>query len=142
MTKYFLFFLLFTPMFFHACQSNETEQLHSEIMAIHDEVMPKTGELSYLSIAFNKKLETDSSISLTIKNELIRQVNDLEAAEEEMMVWMNQYTPPASNKSTKSKEEWMTYLKEQKVIIGNVKVHTMESLKKARELKKELSINE
>jgi hypothetical protein len=129
-------------MFFHACQSNETEQLHSEIMAIHDEVMPKTGELSYLSIAFNKKLETDSSISLTIKNELIRQVNDLEAAEEEMMVWMNQYTPPASNKSIKSKEEWVTYLKEQKVIIGNVKVHTMESLKKARELKKELSINE
>lgn len=142
MNRAFLFSLFFTPLSFQSCQTNDPAHLHTEIMAIHDEVMPKTGEISYLYLAFRKKLDMDTTLSLETKNELIRQANDLEAAEEEMMVWMNNYNSPFKMDPTKSKESIISYLKDQKVLITNIKVHTDESLRKAEKLKKELSIND
>jgi len=142
MNRVLLLSLFFTAFSFQSCQTNDPENLHNEIMAIHDEVMPKTGEISYLYLAFRKKGDMDTTLSLETKNELISQANDLEAAEEEMMVWMNDYISPFKMDPTKSKESIISYLKNQKVLITNIKVHTDESLRKAEKLKKELSIND
>lgn len=132
---------LFLVLSLPACQNNEVEVLHNEIMDIHDEVMPKTSDIAYLYLAFRKKVETDSTISTDQKVELLKQADDLEKAEDEMMVWMNDYISPNKMKSSKNKNEIIDYLLEQKKIISEIKVHTNTSLALGEEWKEKLSIN-
>ncbi len=132
---------LFLVLSLPACQNNEVEVLHNEIMDIHDEVMPKTSDIAYLYLAFRKKVETDSTISTDQKIELLKQADDLEKAEDEMMVWMNDYISPNKMKSSKNKNEIIDYLLEQKKIISEIKVHTNTSLALGEEWKEKLSIN-
>jgi hypothetical protein len=124
-----------------SCKNNDAEVLHNEIMEIHDEVMPKTGEITYLYMAFRKKVETDSTISPDNKIELLKQANDLEKAEDEMMVWMNDYIPPHIMKSSKNNNQIIDYLQEQKKIISDIKVHTNASLALGKKWKEKLSVN-
>jgi hypothetical protein len=124
-----------------SCKNNDAEVLHNEIMEIHDEVMPKTGEITYLYMAFRKKVETDSTISPDNKIELLKQANDLEKAEDEMMVWMNDYIPPHIMKSSKNNNQIIDYLQEQKKIISDIKVHTNASLELGKKWKEILSVN-
>lgn len=124
-----------------SCKNDDAEVLHKEIMEIHDEVMPKTGEIAYLYLAIRKKVETDSTISSVQKMELQKQADDLEKAEDEMMVWMNDYIPPHKMKSSKNEDEIIDYLQEQKKIISNIKVHTNASLASGKKWKEMLSIN-
>lgn len=137
-TKFFVFLLVLNLL---ACQTNEKEVLHNEIMVIHDEVMPKTSEIAYLYMEFRKKVETDSMISKDQKAELLKQADDLEKAEEEMMVWMNGYIPPHKMEASKDNKEIMNYLLEQKKIISEIKVHTNASLALGKKWKEKLSIN-
>jgi len=132
---------LFLVLSLPTCQNNEVEVLHNEIMDIHDEVMPKTSDIAYLYLAFRKKVETDSTISTDQKIELLKQADDLEKAEDEMMVWMNDYISPHKMKSSKNKNEIIDYLLEQKKIISEIKVHTNTSLALGEEWKEKLSIN-
>jgi hypothetical protein len=138
---YLRLLLLFLVISLPACQNSEVEVLHNEIMDIHDEVMPKTSDIAYLYLAFRKKVETDSTISTDQKIELLKQADDLEKAEDEMMVWMNDYIPPHIMKSSKNKNEIIDYLLEQKKIISEIKVHTNTSLALGEEWKEKLSIN-
>jgi len=131
--------MLFLVLNLVSCKNNDAEVLHNQIMDIHDEVMPKTGEIAYLYLAFRKKVETDSTISPDQKMELLKQADDLEKAEDEMMVWMNDYIPPHKMKS--SKNEMIDYLQKQKKIISDIKVHTNASLASGKKWKEMLSIN-
>ena len=124
-----------------SCKNNDAEVLHNEIMDIHEEVMPQTGEIAYLYLAFRKKVETDSTISSEQKMELLKQADDMEKAEDEMMVWMNAYIPPNKMKSSKNENEILYYLQNQKKIISNIKVHTNASLASGKKWKEMLSIN-
>jgi len=137
---YLRLILLFLVISLPACQNNEVEVLHNEIMDIHDEVMPKTGDIAYLYLAFRKKVETDSTISMDQKMELLKQADDLEKAEDEMMVWMNDYISPQKMKSSKNNNQIIAYLQEQKKIIYNIKVHTDASLASGKKWKDMLSI--
>jgi len=132
---------LFLVLSLPACQNSEVEVLHNEIMDIHNEVMPKTSDIAYLYLAFRKKVETDSTISTDQKIELLKQADDLEKAEDEMMVWMNDYISPNKMKSSKNKNEIIDYLLKQKKIISEIKVHTNTSLALGEEWKEKLSIN-
>lgn len=132
---------LFLVLNFVSCKNNDAEVLHNEIMVIHDEVMPKTGEITYLYMAFRKKVETDSTISEDNKMELLKQADDLEKAEDEMMVWMNDYIPPHKMRSSKNENEIVDYLQDQKKIISDIKVHTNASLASGKKWKEMLSIN-
>jgi len=138
---YIRLFVLLLVLNFPSCQTNEAEVLHNEIMDIHDEVMPKTSEIAYLYMAFRKKVQTDSTISQDQKMELQKQADDLEKAEDEMMVWMNDYIPPHKMETSKNKKEIIDYLLEQKKIISEIKVHTNTSLALGEKWKEKLSIN-
>ena len=124
-----------------SCENNDVEVLHNEIMDIHDEVMPKTSEIAYLYLAFRKKVASDAPISKDQKMELLKQAEDLEKAEDEMMVWMNDYIPPHIMKSSKNNNQIIDYLQEQKKIISNIKVHTNASLDLGKKWKEKLSVN-
>ncbi|MDP4852921.1 MAG: hypothetical protein NWR22_07040 [Saprospiraceae bacterium] len=132
---------LFLVLNFVSCKNNDAEVLHNEIMDIHDEVMPKTGEITYLYMSFRKKVETDSTISEENKMELLKQADDLEKAEDEMMVWMNDYIPPHKMSSAKNEKQIIDYLQNQKKIISDIKVHTNASLASGKKWKEMLSIN-
>ena len=138
---YLRLLLLFLVISLPACQNSEVEVLHNEIMDIHDEVMPKTSDIAYLYLAFRKKVETDSTISTDQKIELLKQADDLEKAEDEMMVWMNDYIPPHKMRSSKNENEIVDYLQNQKKIISDIKVHTNASLASGKKWKEMLSIN-
>lgn len=125
-----------------SCQDNKIDLLHEEIMSVHDEIMPKTSKISYIYLAFREKMENDSTISNKLRKELALHAVDLEKAEDEMMVWMNDYTSPQKLAAIKSKNEIITYLNEQKIVISNIKIHTETSLKMAEKLKKDFSIND
>jgi len=142
MYRSYLFLFLFLSLLVFSCQDNKMELLHKDIMSVHDEIMPKKGKISYLYLAFRKKMEMDSTISSNLRNELAIQADDLEKAEDEMMVWMNDYNSPQKLAATKNKSEIITYLIEQKIIISNIKIHTETSLEKAEKLKKDFSIND
>ena len=142
-----------------SCKNNDAEVLHNEIMDIHEEVMPQTGEIAYLYLAFRKKVETDLTAYVTqkamdgifysvaqeeqkIRKDPAAQVTGLmEKAEDEMMVWMNAYIPPNKMKSSKNENEILYYLQDQKKIISNIKVHTNASLASGKKWKEMLSIN-
>lgn len=134
-------FVLLSILAITSCKNNETEALHKEVMAIHDEIMPKTSEIGYLYLAFREKVSTDSTISDDQKIALSEQADDLEKAEDEMMVWMNDYVPPHIMETSKSKNQIINYLLEQKKIITNIKVHTNASLASGKKWKEKLSVN-
>jgi hypothetical protein len=142
MYSYRFLTFLFISFVAYSCAENKIEVLHKEIMAVHDDIMPKTGEISYLYLSFRKKMETDSSISINQRNELSEQAADLEKAEDEMMTWMNDFISPQKLLATKNEKEILSYLNEQKEVISRIKIHTETSLEKAEKLKKDLSIND
>jgi hypothetical protein len=73
------------------CTSDEClkQQAYDKVIAVHDEVMPKLGQISDLK----RKLEefTRGSIDSVTANEYIKLMQDLDAADESMWVWMRAF---------------------------------------------------
>ena len=107
-----------------ACQTSQKSEekskvvlLKDEVMAIHDDVMPKMGELrkvkKYLLQHADSIAEADSSRAAVL-TVLARRIED---ANEGMRDWMRNYEP----EFTGSEEEILAYLEEQKKAIEKVK---------------------
>ena len=70
-----------------SCSSSYIDTLKSEIMTIHDEVMPQTGHLMKLRNSLKEQLSTDSS-----KNKSSQlTIDSLKLAHDKMMEWMQDY---------------------------------------------------
>ena len=92
------------------------DKLQKEVFAIHDEVMPKMSEIVQLKGKLIE-LTPDSTDEATVKATLTQ----LEKAEDAMMGWMNNFTGPEKMRKTKSHEEIMAYLQNQKAEITKVR---------------------
>ncbi len=122
-----------------ACESGPTEEeqqnsLKDEITGIHDEVMPKMGEINILKnelLADAESLAMDSTNveSIEMSNNLKQAASELEDANKTMMDWMRNYKP---NFDGQTHEEIMQYLDEQKVKAGEVKNKILTSIEKAK----------
>ena len=115
-----LFFVL-TIISFSACK--EKTNLEAEVMAIHDEVMPKMGAIHVAKKGLRKvlaKIENDS-----LKPEILALISDLESADEGMMSWMHKWDVPSTD------PEKTEYLKKEKDKITKVKVDMLLSLENA-----------
>lgn len=114
--------LIFTVLLI-SCSSPSSETasdqmtLEEEVMAIHDSVMPKMGELrstkNSLLAKADSVLQTDSTHAQVLK-EL---ATEIEKANESMMLWMRNYEPEFEG--TDAEKE--AYLLEQKKAIQQVK---------------------
>ncbi len=89
------------------------EALYSEVMQIHDDVMPKMHDIMSLSKKLKAVKATNESDILEIKNK----ITDLENAGESMMVWMRNFNPDGGN----TPEEALEYLEGEKEKIKTVK---------------------
>ena len=122
-----------------ACESGPTEEeqqnsLKDEVMEIHDEVMPKMGEMNTLKnelLADAESLATDTTIveNIEISNELKLIAAELEEANKSMMDWMRNYKPTFDEQTH---EEIMQYLEDQKVKAGEVKTKILTTIEKAK----------
>ena len=137
-------FLLVTSLF--ACQNNSAnnaqseqeaeEKVWSEMMAIHDEVMPKMSTINSLSQMIKKPLATDPPPADTIAAVFEKALADLETAEEGMWDWMNQLQKLNKLRATKSHEEIMTYLNAEKQKVQKVRSDMLNSIQAAAILAK------
>ena len=98
-----------------SCGNNKTsiQDLHSEVMQIHDVVMPKMSDLqsSRKELALALKEGADS----TMVFDLLQKVDD---ADESMMVWMDEFKMPADDAEEQLK---LDYLNSEKRRISEIK---------------------
>lgn len=140
-----LLFLLSLLFLATACGNNveqlkaEEDKLASEVMEVHDEVMPKMAEINRLSRELDKYYEANKE---TISDELDGQIElvqrELEKADDGMMGWMANYRQPEALREEKTHDEIMTYLQEQKALISEVAGQINSSIEEAQKLKESL----
>ena len=134
--KYILF-AIFTTMLILCCKNEKkTEKKPTQmqnVMAIHDEIMPKMGVISHLNGELSKK--PDSS---TIGIEYETAINDLQAANKSMMDWMKGFgdrfdSDEIMNGKALSvqKQEW---LDEEEAKVKTLRDQMYESIKNAEAL--------
>ena len=126
-------------LFFTSCEPSLVEQnkeKRAEVIAVHDEVMPKMGALKNLEKEVQAKIETlemsENPDSTEIEN-LKALAFDLNAAYEGMFVWMRQYSIEDEGKSP---EEIKVYLEEQMVKVNEVNADIKAALEKAEQVLK------
>lgn len=111
-------------------ESNET--LKQEVIAIHDEVMPKMDELKKLKKQILQKSNGLASDSKGVPGEIEKLntiASDLESAFEGMFVWMRQFK---STHEEMTEEEIETYLLDQKIKVQKVNEDVKASISVAK----------
>jgi transposase-like protein len=129
--------ILTLVLFFQACGPSQKElntERRSEVIAIHDEVMPKMGQLK----SFEKKalqraeefaaMDTVDAVKVQEMKEL---AFELDQAYEAMFVWMRQYETEDGDRTP---EEVKVYLEEQMISVSEVNRMMKAALSKADSL--------
>ncbi len=109
----------------------QEDALKDEVFAIHDEVMPRMSDIVRLKGSL-KEMPTDSINEMEAKTAHTQ----LEKAEDAMMDWMNKFTPPGKLRETKSHEEIMDYLQNEKLEITKVRDAMNSSIEAAEQFLK------
>jgi uncharacterized protein YgfB (UPF0149 family) len=120
-------------LLFFACEPGKSEairQIKKEALEIHDEVMPKMGELR--RARKDLMLQADSLVDRdSVRAQLLMAASDeIAAANESMMNWMRNYDPEFDG----TEDEQLDYFQKQKRSIEEVKRAMNESLAKGKEV--------
>jgi len=115
-----LFFIGLVSLAFISCKEKSPEQekldqLHKEVMFIHDDVMPKMGNMHNLKKSLRKSLHLSESPI----------IDSLEIAEDAMMDWMHEYDKPTTD------EDFSEYLAQQKKAISIVRDKMLSAIAQA-----------
>lgn len=133
----FIFVLL---MIFQACAPNQKElnaARRAEVIAVHDEVMPKMGQLKSLekkALQRAEELTSADSLHSAQAEEFRNLALELDQAYEAMFVWMRQYDAEDGDLRP---EEVQVYLEEQMVSVTEVNRLMKEAIAKADSLLKD-----
>lgn len=112
-----------------ACQKDSNQALYDEVMAIHDEIMPKMDDLYRAKMALQQRLDS-AAVDDAGREEIARKIAQIDAASESMMVWMREFNPiPDSEGKEKARE----YLLEERARIQEIREKMLEALEQARE---------
>lgn len=110
--------------------------LQEEVLAVHDEVMPKMGDISRLERAFRKEREelVQSAQPDTTRIRLLGEhVDALQFANQSMMDWMHTFEAPPAGLP---QEEALAHLRKELESIERVRQQMLESLENAQTLSK------
>ncbi len=123
-----------------SCQPDQEElnQIkRAEVIAVHDEVMPKIGQLKKLEKEAEKKIEMlqmgETVDSLQIQDLKVLAF-DLNQAYDAMFIWMRQYK---TEDEEKTPEEIKVYLEDQALKINEVNEQIKAILSKSEEVLKD-----
>jgi len=115
--------ILFLAFLVLACSNpliEANKEMRAQIIGVHDEVMPKMGELMSLqkkALAQADSLHAQDSTSTTQIEGMRTLAGQLDQAYEGMFVWMRQYSLEEEGKTP---EEIKTYLDEQLLKVNQV----------------------
>lgn len=110
-------------VFFQACGPNQKDlnlEKRAEVIAIHDEVMPKMGQLKSLekkALQRADELSAMDSVDSVQVESLKNLAVELDQAYEGMFVWMRQYE---TDDKDRTPEEVKIYLEEQMASVSEV----------------------
>jgi molecular chaperone GrpE (heat shock protein) len=126
MNKIIITISLFTSLI--ACQKNAEDKqktMINEVMAVHDEVMPKMDDIMSLKSSLDSaiKVSPDSAKAKTL-------YSNLDMADNQMMDWMENYD--SESVKGKSAVEISKYFTKQKTKITEVKILTDKSIDEAK----------
>ncbi|MBC6426157.1 MAG: hypothetical protein GDA51_06750 [Ekhidna sp.] len=114
-------------LFVFSCQSDkrsEVAELKNVVIAIHDEVMPKIGELRRIRRDLMLQADSLKMSDSTGAAALLIAADEIASANEGMMDWMRNYDPEFEG----SDEEVKAYFEDQKIAIQKVKKNMESSL--------------
>ena len=107
------------------------EKLYNEVMAIHDEVMPKMDDIYKLKTALKNQLADTPNMAEQKKKEIELTILQLDSASENMMVWMRSFNPlPDSIGEEKARQ----YLEEEKEKVKKVKGTMLKAIEEAKNI--------
>lgn len=116
-------------------QQNENEELHRQVIAIHDEVMPVMGKVKSLQENLSENARELMMEDSLMHQEKIRSLQtavlELDEAYENMFVWMRQFQ---TDYEQMQQDEANLYLREQKEKVEKVNTDIKEALAKGEEL--------
>lgn len=109
--------------------SNTTSTLYDDVMAVHDEVMPKMGTIHN----YKKELQaiTDTLSNPEVSAKLTESIIQLKEADDAMMSWMANFVAP------KEEPKRTEYLNKEMTSIKEVKSKMLAAIKNAEQLLKE-----
>ncbi len=135
-------FLALTFLIFFSCQNSKEKQpgsqpltdpkidsLYKLVVAKHDEVMPKTSDISKLTQQLRKRLEIEKSE--TEKEKILNLLAGLQSANDAMFDWMGEFKGLHNNKEYYEKtdgKELSNYLKSEEIKIERVAKLMLESI--------------
>ncbi|MGB7394388.1 MAG: hypothetical protein WA913_08350 [Pricia sp.] len=120
--------------FVSSCKEEKENTQMKEVMAVHDEVMPRMGKLGSLVGELNSKENDSTEIGRKYKEARI----DLQEANEAMMDWMqgfgNRFTPDEILNGAELSEQKKQWLDEEEEKMRAVKERIDSSIANAKEL--------
>jgi hypothetical protein len=128
------FLILLFSMLVFACANpliEANKAMRAQIIGVHDEVMPKIGQLMSLekkALAQADSLFAQDSTAITDIEAMRSLAGQLNQAHEGMFVWMRQYS---LDEEGKTPEELKTYLDEQLVKVNQVNADIKAALEQA-----------
>ncbi len=121
-------------------QQDEIKKLKATTIELHDEVMPRMGEVAELSSqlkAIREEMINDTSDSVSlVRLTISNQIDELDMAYEGMMGWMADYEPGFENENPTDSS--IVYYSGQEKEIKEVKTNIEESIDEAENLLEEL----
>lgn len=121
-----VYFIVFSVLFL-SCQSKKEQlqnPLYEEVMFIHDEVMPKMGQMHKLK----KELKSLKDKHPQSIDSILSAIKVIDDADEGMMAWMAEFRMP------ENKAETTAYLEKEKVKIQKVSDDMYYSMELAQKL--------
>jgi hypothetical protein len=103
-------------------------------MAIHDDVMPKMGELSTLAGQLKQIIATDSTLTETERTKIESAITRMALAEEGMMDWMATFRQPEMLRGKMENEAILQYLEAEKQKINDVSVQIRSGIEDGKQL--------
>ena len=106
------------------------QALYDQVMDIHDEVMPKMGDIYKMKIELLEKIANTPGMVEEKRKELEAIISNLDSTNNAMMDWMHNFNPlPDSVDQEKARE----YLETEMERIKKVRDRTIEALGRAKE---------
>lgn len=110
------------------------DSLTSVVMRIHDEVMPRMGEINRLQRQLRQWLQDNPHAPAANREEVLSVLDWLSRADEGMMSWMAEFRQPANLRDSLSHEDIVGYLQEEQKRVQKVHDDITGSIEAAKQL--------
>lgn len=123
-----LLFLIFPLFFILSCDNKQAQidALETEVIQIHDEVMPKNIEINRLRRQL-KTIAQDSTLNEATQQDLKVHIQQLTLAEESMSNWMVEYAAPSESDTFEANIEMLKKEKEKIIKVRDLMLSSLEN---------------